>query len=99
MEFKVTRTSQWDIQPCKEAYEKEYNSVDERVVNDPTKIAAYGHTSDWWYEAGSDHRVEGGHIKRDFPKMGWFVTLDTLEDFVKFFEKQGDLMESGREAA
>ncbi len=95
MEFIVNRTSlrSMDVQPCEEAYLKAYIRIDERTVNSPSKITAYKNQPvDWWYSAGKNHRVENGHIVRDFDDKGWFVKLDTMEDLLKFTQKYGSVV-------
>lgn len=89
MEFMVRRTSEHDSKPCKEAYQKSYTRIDERTVNDPMKNP---HIGAEWYTKGSNHRVERGHIKRDFEATGWFIQFDTLDDLMKFGEKYGSLV-------
>ena len=95
MEFMVSRTSShsMDAKPCKEAYLKAYTRIDERTVNSPSKIPFYkNQPDDWWYSEGKNHRVEHGHIMRDFDDEGWFIELDTLEDLLKFHKKYGRLV-------
>lgn len=45
MRFIISRTSDMfrEGQPCKEAVKLPYTKIDERNVNDPKKIAFYGH--------------------------------------------------------
>lgn len=72
--------------PCEGAVLLSCLEVDERNVDDPTKIDFYGGTSEWWYKNGINHRLEDGHIKRDEPMEQWFVKL-TIEDIPKFLER------------
>jgi len=62
--------------------------VDERIVDDPKKINAYGHTEAWWYGEGTNHRVENGHIKRDLEPEAVYVV--EIPDIWAFVEKHGD---------
>lgn len=94
MEFMVRRTSySMDAKPCEEAYLKTYIRIDERTVNSPSKIPAYKNwPEDWWYSKGKNHRIENGHIMRDFDDKGWFIELDTMEGLSKFHQKYGRLV-------
>ena len=94
MKFLVTRTSLWpDAKPCEEAIKEPYVRVDERTVNAPDKIPAYiGKSTDWWYEGGRNHRVEHGHIMRDFDDEAWFVEINSLEELLKFRAKYGSVV-------
>lgn len=98
MEFMVSRTSLCgsDEKPCEEAVKKPYIEIEERTVDDPVKIGIYGgdakKANSDWYGYGSNHRVEDGHIKRDFPAEGWFITINSLEELMAFQEKYGNLV-------
>ena len=94
MKFIVTRVSRGDdTPPCKEAKEAVYTRIDERLCNDPAKIPAYkGQSPDWWLKEGRNHRVEHGHIMRDFDTTGWFIELDTMEDLLRFRNKYGAII-------
>jgi hypothetical protein len=74
--------------PCQGAEKKLVVSVDERIVDDPKKIGAYGHTDAWWYGRGTNHRVENGHIKRDIGVNEVYVLK--IPDIWAFIEKHGD---------
>lgn len=79
-----------DEKPPFEGAKRElYVHVDERTVDDPTKVPESGGGSGWWYAEGQDHRVEDGHIKRDFFRSGWFIELVTLEDLVSLIREHG----------
>jgi hypothetical protein len=93
IQLKVTRASLLDnSKPCEEAFERKFTEIDERFVDDPTKIPAYSGTSEWWTEHGSNHRIEKGHIKRDFEKMGWFVEIKDSNDILAFQKKYGSII-------
>ncbi len=87
MRFKVDRSSD-KVPPCKEAIEGTYVYVDERTVNDPKETP----DPDDWYERGENHRVEHGHIKRDFHEPCWFVDIASLDDLIAFTKKYGSLV-------
>lgn len=104
MNFHIRRTSTgfaWDAKPCDEAFRKKYTRVDRRSTDDPTKILHYaGKDPAWWYEVGTNHRVENGNICRDFEDEGWFVSIGSLKALVAFREKYGPLViEAGDGAA
>jgi len=90
MKYTISRTSNWDdaVAPCKEAIKETCVRVDERTVNDPSKISCFKGNNDW-YDKGTNHRVENGHIMRDFPHEDWFVEVN---DIMKFGEKYGTLI-------
>ena len=99
MLYKISRVSNFvgDKQPCEEAFKSEYTSIDERSVSSPEQIPSYKKRKDLidkdWYGKGSNHRVENGHIKRDFEGTeGWFVELNSLEELNSLQEKYGDLI-------
>ena len=70
--------------PCQGAEKRFIRYVDERTVDDPKKISGYGHTEDWWYSKGKNHRVENGHIKRDLePEAVYIVEIPDLWAFVE----------------
>lgn len=88
MKFKVERTSLFndDEKPCENVSKENYIRIDERTIDDPSKNI---YMKDW-YEHGINHRVENGHIKRDFIDEGWFTEisdLDGLMQFIKDVEK------------
>ena len=91
MQFIVRRTSEWDetVQPCKEAVRIRGIRIDERTVNDPAKIKP---EVDWWTKTGKNHRVERGHIKRDFDCKYWIVEIASLAALMAFYRKYGDLV-------
>jgi hypothetical protein len=94
MKFVVSRTSDMlrEGQPCKEAVKLPYLRIDERSVDDPKKIAFYGHKDEWWFSEGKNHRVEHGHIKRDYDAEAWFLEINSLDELMKFQEKYGQIV-------
>lgn len=93
MKFIIKRTSIWDQEsPCEEARRETYTRIDERIVDDPKKIH-FGNVAQTWYKQGENHRVENGHIKRDFPgEREWFIEINNLDDLLKLKSKYGDLV-------
>lgn len=91
MKFHISRVSDWtdDTPPCKEAYKDQYVRIDERTVNDPKKIPAGCND---WYEEGRNHRVEKGHIKRDFDDTDWFIDIESLDQLMKLVKREGSLI-------
>lgn len=80
-----SRTDDEDAKPpCDGAFPCEIMRIDRRYCDDPKKVPYNKGTSDWWYEKGSNHRVENGCICRD---MGWwkqwFVEIPDVMDFVR----------------
>jgi hypothetical protein len=92
MKFKVSRTSSYEdeVPPCEGCVKGQYTRIDERTIDDPNKSA--GVYARQWYERGTNHRVENGHIKRDFIDEGWFIEIPTLEDLVTFLDTHGPIV-------
>jgi hypothetical protein len=96
MKFMVSRTSRTtDVKPCSEAKQEKYTRVDERSTDDPAKIPAMrGKPADWWFADGTNHRIENGHIKRDFEDTAWFIKINTLAQLIEFIEKYDQVIVS-----
>ena len=82
--------------PCDEAIWTKIIRVDERTANHPAKIPMNHRLSnqeamDWWHGDGANHRIENGHIKRDFIDCAWIVDLNTYGEFLAFYRKYGPL--------
>ncbi len=95
MEFMVTRTSGMrdGESPCGGAVMKPFTRIDERTTKRPENISAFkGKDTSWWYGEGENHRVEHGHIKRDFQQDGWFIEIPDLDALLKFYSKHGNLI-------
>ena len=99
MKFIVSKTSAsiWnDENPCDEAYKDSYIRVDERVKSRPEDIPYFQEHPERikaeWYDGGFNHRVENGHIKRDFVEEGWFVEIATLLKFIQFSNNNGPII-------
>ena len=92
MKMIVSRTTEFDddVSPCDEAVKGDYVRIDERTTDDPAKIRARNGESDWWYEDGGNHRVEDGHIMRDFDDTCWFVEIPDLQSLIEFVSKYGE---------
>ena len=93
MKYMIKRTSTYveDIKPCEEAYLDKYISIDERVINDPKNFNCESDRENW-YKEGKNHRVEYGHIKRDFKDKAYFIDINSLEELNKLSNKYGDLI-------
>lgn len=72
--------------PCSEAFQQTYLSVDTRVVDSPEKLEDPDEVYKW-YANGTNHRVENGYIKRDFTKLGWFVSFKECKHLNIFVRK------------
>lgn len=93
MKFKVTRTSRFDGKPCAEAVKEPYTRVDARTAAAPELVSAYrDKPTDWWFGEGRNHRVERGHMKRDFDAEGWFIEIPDLSALMAFRDKYGQLI-------
>ena len=92
MKFIISRASCWsDDQPCNEAVQEKLTFVDERHIDDPLKNSYIGQA--WYTDEGYfNHRVENGHIKRDYYRNDWTITIDTLADLLALQDKYGHLI-------
>ena len=89
----VTRTScrGYDQKPCEEAVKEILTAVDERIIDDPMKNKLIGER--WYTEEGYfNHRVENGHIKRDYKKPAYTIELKSLNDLQNFIDKYGSVI-------
>lgn len=95
MRFVVTRTSCFcdETSPCVGAFHIDGVSVDERTVDHPDKNKHIG--SEHWYGTGVNHRVENGHIKRDFPTKAWAVDIVSIEEMMEFIKENGQVIIRG----
>jgi len=92
MKFVVSNTeSRWDEEkkPCRGAVKEKYTRIDERTTYDPALVPAAKGESAWWYEEGTNHRVERNRIMRDFDDETWFIELNTLEELLELAEVYG----------
>jgi hypothetical protein len=85
--FRVFRTSETRFSPnkapCLEATACQCVKVDRRSVSDPSKVVR-NDAHAWWYEKGSNHRIEKGQICRDVGySQAWFVELTDVMEFVR----------------
>lgn len=83
--YLCSRTSQmFDVKPpCDGAFRVSRVRVDCRTVPDPRMIPAYRGSDEWWYSEGTNHRVEGGEIKRDLgTETSWAVKIEDVDAFV-----------------
>jgi hypothetical protein len=70
---------------------KEITLVDERMVDDPSKVIYFCGETDWWYKEGTNHRIENGHIKRDLVKPGWCKEISSLEELLDIVKGRASL--------
>ena len=89
MKFMISRTSMYGEKPCDKAFRDKYIRIDERTTDAPEKIPVANGKSEWWYEKGSNHRVENGHIKRDFEDEAWFINIESLDNLSDLIEDYG----------
>ena len=92
--FLVSRVRRWSEEndkPCDGAVWEAFTSIDERIFDDPSKIPSYQRcgSTDEWYAHGENHRVENGHIKRDFESHAWFIEIEILGELMEFIKEQG----------
>lgn len=82
MKFHIKRTSIYDDKcPYDKASKEQYIRIDERTIDSPEKFKWQG-DKEGWYTKGTNHRVENGHIKRDFIDYDWFVEINTMEELI-----------------
>jgi len=92
MKYMIERTSESSKKlPCEEAYVDTYMRIDERATNDPKKLNDMLDRNNW-YKLGENHRVENGHIKRDFEFKGWFININSLDQLNQFVKTYGDIV-------
>ena len=88
----ISRTSDWsNCKPCEGAFEDSYIKVDERMIDTPEKFKLKSDREEW-YKNGENHRVENGHIKRDFEFKGWFININSLDQLNQFVKTYGDIV-------
>jgi hypothetical protein len=66
-----------------------YTRIDERNVANPMENPYIGQE---WYEHGTNHRVEHGHIMRDFAEKCWWIEINSLQDLIDFMGKEGQII-------
>jgi len=92
MKYIIERTSKSSKKlPCEEAYIDTYIRIDERTIDDPKKLNGMFDRNNW-YKLGKNHRVEDGHIKRDFKIKAYFIDINSLEELNKLSNKYGELI-------
>lgn len=94
MKFAIFRTGGFSYhkKPCKEARKEAFVRVDERTVDDPRKIPVYIDSDGGWYNDGRNHRVENGHIKRDFDDEHFVIEINSLDELMEFVKKYGRIV-------
>ncbi len=92
MEFLINRTSTYNEKPCNDATKKRFIFIDRRTV----KTLAEARQSLWgeeYFSGGTNHREENGMVARDLePIEQWTISINTLEDLIKFISKQGPII-------
>jgi hypothetical protein len=82
--YLCTRTSAYGEKPCDEAFEVFVLDIDTRNCDDPKKIPMNSGTDGDWYTRGTNHRIEGGMIRRDMGvESKWAVEVADLQAFVE----------------
>jgi len=92
MKFKVTRTNTTDEKPCDGAIKEIYSLIDKRHCMIPEDIhnsSKYKRFYLKWHELGTNHRITDDGIERELQREGWFITLDSLEELIKFKNSVG----------
>lgn len=86
-QYRVMRTSSYGESPeppCDGAYQIRVTRVDRRLTDDPKKVPSGRGTDEWWYDRGTNHRVEDGCICRDLGvDTLWAVDVPDLVEFVR----------------
>jgi len=97
MKFVVSRASNsWaadkEKSPCPEARRETLVRVDEMSLDDPRKRRFTIGDTAWWYDDGTNHRVEDGIDKRDFHETVWTVEIMDLAELLMFIDGQGKVI-------
>jgi len=96
MDFVITRTTDSENLPCKEAKCSTATHVDRRTIESLEEARIK--LGESWFSEGTNHRKEDGMVVRDMPKRKvWIVEINGLEDLIRFQYKYGELiiLESG----
>ena len=94
MKYLITRTSRsYYEKPCNEAFEQEVILTDERTVNCP-QMLVYSCQRETWFTDPKyfNHRVEKGHIKRDYKEKRWVIEFTNLKELMKFINKYTEVV-------
>lgn len=95
MKFRIRRTSNWGVKPCKEAESKELIRIDWCILKtlEEARLPKYKHWADTFFASGTNHREENGMIARDLDQRPvWIININTLEELIKLQNKYGDLI-------
>ncbi len=98
MEFIVTRTSAYGSKPCKEAVKRQFMYIDRRTSKTlaEARLPKNKHWADQFFASGSNFREENGMIAKDSGmKDVWIITLNTLDELMKFRDKYGGIILKG----
>ena len=88
MEFLIHRTSDYKEKqsPCEKAILKDFvctqKSRKSYYDKKPEKLSE-------WLSEGCNHRGDGEFLKREMPAVGWFITLNTLEELLELRKQCG----------
>lgn len=86
MEYRVSRDmTELHVKPCARAVRKRYVWKDHRSFSSPDYF--HEKNREEWFEEGENHRIENGHIVRDLVRMGWFISVDNLEELHTLFRE------------
>jgi len=71
--------------PCEGAVRYRTRIIHRGLVDDPSKLpSTTGADVVDWFARGENHRVENGHICRDFGwEAGWFAEIPDVMEFVR----------------
>lgn len=94
MDFLITRTSaRDDSQPHEKATRKKLKYKDERHVGNPEEFNSRCFPrKENWFDSGTNHRIESGHIVRDIEREEWVISLDGVAGLIDFCKEEGELI-------
>ena len=95
-----------NVPPCDGAKRELIISRDERTIDDPSKFPRvkgsikgrggirYRSLEDEWYNNPdtSNHRIENGHIVRDYERTFWTIEIKSLDDLIALAESHHNLV-------
>lgn len=86
MDYRIVRdTTENFKKPYSKAVRKRYIWKDHRSISSPDFFEERAKKD--WFSEGSHHRIENNHIVLDIERMGWFVSVETLEDLHMLFRE------------
>lgn len=90
MKFMVKRQSDYRSKPCEEAKKEQYVRIESIPWTTPYEDGWFD--TDFWFNEGYNHRKEGDRLVREMVEEAWFVEFGSLEEFVQFKNKYGELI-------